>query len=185
MYAKIQRKYWGVGFLRYYQIRQIPNFILALPILMVSFFTIFYFILQVLCDVRDRNYPKKKKENEMSVVSTVFLLFPIISIFDAENISIRTARTYSTCVDILKNPLSVHLVHLLVVTMLGILVAHVQIVTRLICSSCPLIYLGFALLLSNSSHTLNHYFSPIICANVKYYLITYILLYVFLCTFLP
>ena len=121
----------------------------------------------------------------MTVVSTVFLLFPIISIFDEQNISIRAARTYSTCVDILKNPLSVHLVHLLVVTMLGILVAHVQIVTRLICSSCPLIYLGFALLLSNSSRTLNNYFSPIICANVKYYLITYILLYVFLCTFLP
>jgi Mannosyltransferase (PIG-V) len=32
----IQRKYWNVGFLRYWQWKQIPNFILAFPILYVS-----------------------------------------------------------------------------------------------------------------------------------------------------
>lgn len=35
-YSFIQRSHWDVGFLRYYELKQIPNFILALPILSLS-----------------------------------------------------------------------------------------------------------------------------------------------------
>ena len=32
-YGYIQDKYWNVGFLRYFELRQIPNFIIAAPVI--------------------------------------------------------------------------------------------------------------------------------------------------------
>jgi len=41
VYAHIQEKYWGVGLFRYYQLKQIPNFALAFPILSLTCFILF------------------------------------------------------------------------------------------------------------------------------------------------
>lgn len=43
IYSYVQRKYWNVGFLRYWTVEQIPNFIIALPIIIISFLGIWMF----------------------------------------------------------------------------------------------------------------------------------------------
>lgn len=41
VYAHIQEKYWGVGLFKYYQLKQIPNFALAFPILYLTCLILF------------------------------------------------------------------------------------------------------------------------------------------------
>jgi Gpi18-like mannosyltransferase len=36
MYGYVQAKYWGVGLFKYYQLSQLPNFLLAAPILILT-----------------------------------------------------------------------------------------------------------------------------------------------------
>lgn len=39
-YSALQKKFWNVGFMRYYEWKQLPNFILAIPVLIISIVTI-------------------------------------------------------------------------------------------------------------------------------------------------
>ena len=135
MYSKIQRKYWNVGFLRYYQIKQIPNFILSFPILSISYFTIRY------CTVL---FIRSKIYENISLYGDSGVFF-----------SRKNGKFFWFIIlGILENSISAHIFHLFVVTLLGLFIAHIQIVTRLICSSCPIIYIGFAVLLNNSDEEL-------------------------------
>ncbi|KAG2182945.1 hypothetical protein INT44_005926 [Umbelopsis vinacea] len=44
MYPFVQKFYWGNGFLAYYELKQIPNFLLASPIIMISCYGIWSYI---------------------------------------------------------------------------------------------------------------------------------------------
>lgn len=134
IYSAVQRQYWNVGAFRYFQIKQIPNFLLAAPITIISFFTVFSFSSRLLSNVRKKITEKNAEEYRSK----------------KRSLSSSISQCFCVCLSCLQSPLSSHLLHLLAVTVLGVVVAHVQIVTRLICSSCPVIYIGLAVLLTDS-----------------------------------
>lgn len=109
-YSYVQKKYWNVGFLNYYQFKQIPNFILALPVLylfmkcVIEFFKQHkskFFTLEFYTGV-----DKLKKSDDEKYPLDVFAFA----------------------------------VHGLVLTLVCILFVHIQVSTRLLCSASPLLY---------------------------------------------
>lgn len=118
-YSYIQKKYWNVGFFTYYEIKQIPNFILAFPILYIMIKCIkeyfnehrrYFCTLGFIDDVRNKRSIEAKK-------------YPI--------------------------EMLVFVIHGLFLTIFCILFVHIQVSTRLICSASPLVYWYCALTISN------------------------------------
>eukprot|EP01040_Poterioochromonas_malhamensis_P000799 gene799-852_t len=109
LYNILQQKYWNVSFLNSYQIRQIPNIMLALPVIAISTYTL-------ISSFND-------KDRDLVLVSS------------------NTPFSHNSLL-----PWKIHLfVHLLI----GLFWAHIQVSTRLILSSSPLIYVGLAKLLTS------------------------------------
>lgn len=116
-YAYVQKHYWNVGFLNYYEIKQIPNFLLASPMIYIIARGTFSFAKQykllLLClGFVDGN---PGKELPMSA-------FPYV-------------------------------VHGFLLTVFAVLMIHIQVTTRLLASSTPLVYWYGAVVLSSSMET--------------------------------
>ncbi len=101
-YSYIQNHYWNVGFLHYFEFKQLPNFLLALPII--------YFVM---------------KENFNYFVRNRYLVLTLGMAHRGKNLD---ANIF---------PYVVHSTVLLFVCFFFI---HIQVTTRLLCSSSPAIY---------------------------------------------
>ncbi|XP_069612847.1 GPI mannosyltransferase 2 isoform X1 [Ranitomeya imitator] len=106
-YSHIQSEYWDVGLFRYFKLQQLPNFLLALPVLILSVSTIL-------------EYTSSNPE---------------------------LCRTLGLC-KVQGKPANgfygpqvfVYVAHLAALTGFGFLCMHVQVLTRLLFSSCPVLY---------------------------------------------
>lgn len=121
-YGCIQSKYWNVGFLRYFELKQIPNFLLASPILTLSVCAIVSFA----------------KRNPLFFFTLGFRRDGTQSQPQTQVREGRTTRKeggfYNPNLDNL-----VLLYYLCAVTMLLVTSAHIQISTRFL-ASCPPIF---------------------------------------------
>lgn len=119
-YSYVQTTYWNVGFLRYYQLKQIPNFILALPILYIMLRCMKEFFFEY----KDELYllglidSKAKHKNTIHVKKYPLNMFAFA-------------------------------VHGLFLTIFCLFFVHVQVSTRLLASASPLIYWYSALIMSH------------------------------------
>lgn len=108
-YSYVQDHYWNVGFLRYFEIKQIPNFLLATPIVLIIL-------------INSMKYFAQNKRYCLRL--GIFNLKPSI-------------LNESTVVD---QNLFVFVVHAAVLTIFCFFCIHVQVTTRLIASSSPMLY---------------------------------------------
>ena len=108
-YAAVQQKYWNQGFLRYYQFKQIPNFVLAAPIVTIM------------------------------IASSMHYLFMHKHLW--LTLGLTCSKVQKTRNSVFNNEACfVYVVHALALTLFGLLFIHVQVITRLICASSPLLY---------------------------------------------
>ena len=134
-YSYVQQKHWNVGFLKYYELKQIPNFLLA-------FFILFYSTMAVATWIRSSFKRQRSSSNSSSnVITWAFAAFK-------ESTRSPPSPNDNDSLDFLLGPnmLSYDAV-LCVAALVGLTVAHVQISTRLICSTCPAIYWYLAYLI--------------------------------------
>ncbi|XP_060079345.1 GPI mannosyltransferase 2-like [Ylistrum balloti] len=115
-YSHIQKNHWNVGFMNYYQFKQIPNFLLATPVTLLSLSVIIYYLWlnwKTVCmlDLMEDFEEFKKKD--------------IVKQTDRE---FRNKR------------LLPYIVHLLFLVVFGWLFTHIQILTRMLFSSSPVLY---------------------------------------------
>jgi len=138
LYGHIQDKHWNVGFFRYYEWKQIPNFLLAAPILLLSITGVYKWIHWSLITV----YGKGKCPSSFK---NLFVGWPFDALAESVSSSGMGSKTAQPIVStesnhLLENPhLLGHYAILAILAFLGLTIAHVQISTRMICSTSPAI----------------------------------------------
>ena len=157
LYGYVQRQHWNIGLLRYYTVKKIPNFLLASPILLLATMAATEWI-----HASYSRYTARSKTNNgllrlvdwavSSLQASVSWSVPTLGTDSTSS----TTKSSATRKDI-SSPLQVdlyllagpcaleHYAVLAALCIVGILVAHIEITTRMICSSSPAIYWYMAL----------------------------------------
>uniref|UniRef100_A0A8C8R592 GPI mannosyltransferase 2 n=1 Tax=Pelusios castaneus TaxID=367368 RepID=A0A8C8R592_9SAUR len=116
IYSYIQAVYWNVGFLRYFETKQVPNFLLAVPVIVLGSWAAWVYLTAnpqhclMLGLVRNKSEGRKGENSNKPVEG-----FCCSRVF-------------------------VYMVHATALLAFGILCMHVQVLTRFLGSSSPVLY---------------------------------------------
>jgi len=151
LYEYVQRKHWNVGFLNYYELKQIPNFLLACPVLSLGIMAAYCWIgtswSRYLWTRNGKDGNKARKSSYL----VALMKWAIFALGESEKVksdtieserNVQEGDTPSVKIGRALNA-PYMLVDYAILTgfcMVGATVAHVQVSTRLICSSCPAFY---------------------------------------------
>lgn len=113
VYSYVQQHYWNVGFLKYYELKQIPNFLLAAPII--------YLVLT-------NTYSFFKQHKNLCFNLGIFDHPFIVSNKDNDDPKIFNSKMF------------VFVFHALYLTVFCLFFVHIQVTTRLLCSASPILY---------------------------------------------
>ncbi|KAG6444924.1 hypothetical protein O3G_MSEX003650 [Manduca sexta] len=119
-YSYIQSHYWDVGFLKYYKLKQIPNFILAFPILFLIMYHCMHYII-----------------NNIRLCLALGIRF---NIFGNSNKMPYRPKQYSKGFGANDPSIFVYIVHIMFLCIFCIFFVHIQVSTRLLASASPVLY---------------------------------------------
>lgn len=134
LYGYVQDRHWNVGLFNYWTVQQLPNFLLAFPILSCGTVAVLIWIRKSWNCFEEKCCHRPSPVSPLNVLRWAF-----------------DALANMTLNGELKNEDVIHqvlfgqnmLAHYALLggfTLLGLFIAHVQISTRMICSACPAIY---------------------------------------------
>lgn len=147
LYSHVQSHYWNVGFMRYWTVLQLPNFILAAPCLLLCYTSCWRVCRGSMHYVADAFRRREILRCTSSMLSPgVWINFRssgIMSSASADS-ALHMRNMNSVCWSLSVHfawPISTlpYVLHLLLLTLVGTFLAHVQVVTRLVCG-CPAFY---------------------------------------------
>lgn len=119
-YSYVQSHYWNVGFLKYYKLKQIPNFILAAPIILILLYhSLSYFVCNFSLCIR---------------------IGLKMNIFGCTNKMAYRPKQYSIGFGANDPTMFVYIIHILFLSIFCILFVHIQVSTRLLASASPILY---------------------------------------------
>lgn len=115
IYSYIQDTYWNVGFMRYYQLKQLPNFLLAFPIIALGIWAAKQYVLSDpwYCIHLGLLHKKLKGEREGDG---------------------KPSSGFSS------HRVFVYVVHATALLAFGVCFMHIQVITRFLASSSPVLY---------------------------------------------
>ncbi|ELP84840.1 GPI mannosyltransferase, putative [Entamoeba invadens IP1] len=117
LYSYIQARYWNQGFLKYWRLIEIPNFLLCAPAVIISLIVCGYYLV---------NY---------------FIRHPLFrSLCKSTQLEESKSDTQNGK-GMKNNDLLVYFVHLLALVVFGLFCMHTQVITRFV-SACPAFYWG-------------------------------------------
>jgi GPI mannosyltransferase 2 len=140
IYKHVQEKYWGSGVLfGYWTANQIPNFVLAFPVLYISYAS-FYMYLRETKHQSKYLLVKTKKAGDDVDENNVNIVDQVTSSLGLNHIINIRRNLDLPFVGYLSHRVAPYVWHLFGLTTLITILAHVQISTRLMFASCPSIY---------------------------------------------
>lgn len=115
-YSYVQEHYWNVGFLRYYEFKQLPNFLLAAPIVFIVL----------------KNSWAFYKEHTNACWN--------LGIFDYAFVIPKKPKSANQLNSQMHVEILPFVFHAVVLTMFCVLCVHIQVTTRMLCSASPIVY---------------------------------------------
>jgi phosphatidylinositol glycan class V len=112
LYGFIQKNYWNVGVFNYWELKQVPNFLIAMPMIILSSVAIFKYF--------------KHGQNLKSTLT--------LGLLPGDNSSITASEPYYN------RNVSSYILHWLFLLIFGILVMYIQVLNRFLSSQCAPLY---------------------------------------------